>query len=84
VRNGSESENLRLPGIKEHANSQKRHIYQLNERQKKAASLGVPEPRYGSPISESTKLKLLQDKIEIAEEELALIKKNKGDRLTAQ
>jgi len=40
-----------------------------------------PEPLYGSPNSESAKFRLLQEQIELAEEELALLKKQKGDAL---
>ena len=38
----------------------------------------------GSNASENVKFKQLQDQIEIAEEELALLRKNKGNQLNAQ
>ena len=62
-----------MPGIREHSNS---HFVHRNPK-----SVAHPEPLYGSPNSESAKFRLLQEQIELAEEELALLKKQKGDAL---
>ena len=68
-------ENLKLPGIS-NARSQPRAVGYRKDPDT------LTEVN-ASPGAEAAKFKRLQDQIEIAEEELALLRKNKGDQLYA-